>query len=51
MDKNSCPRKLLSATCEGRRSIGVPLRTIRDSFVEVLRLLIDDVDHRGNSND
>ena len=51
MDKKSCPRTLLSAMCEGRRNMGTLFRTARDSFVDSLRLIIEDVDHRGNLSD
>ena len=51
MDKKLCPRKILSVTCEGRRNRCRTFRTTRDSFVEGLRLVIDDIYHRGNLND
>ena len=43
--------KLLKLTCEGRINRGRVFRTTKDSFVEGLMLLIDDVDPRGNLNE
>ena len=41
---SKCPKWLLTATCEGKRVRGRPLRTNRDSFVDGLKLLINDID-------
>ena len=41
----------MAVTHEGRRNRERPLRTVRDSLMEGLRKLIDDVDRRGNLND
>ena len=51
MNESSCLRKIVTETCEGRRSRSRSLRNTRNLLAEGLRLLIDDVDPRGNLND
>ena len=45
------PRIFLTASCTGKRNRGRPFRAIMDSFADSLKLLIKDVDPRGDLKD
>ena len=51
MSLTKCPKKLLTAAYSVKGSRGFKLRTIRDSFLDRLKLLIDRIDPRGNLKD
>ena len=51
MKLSKYPRQLLTATCVGKRNRVMPFRTIRGSFVDVLKLLVKDTDESGDLKD
>ena len=50
LDKSACPSHVLMATKVGKRCVGRPSRTIRDSFVNNLKFVINNLDVRGSTH-